>query len=356
MTGESQVHLIEQGGRGGVFQHTIELALEIQQSGRSVTVHTADDFENVGELPLTFCRCVKWRRDVRFRPLRLIALVTRYLVVTLPHLARASHRKIAHLQGQFGAGLYALTLIILKLTAARCIYTPHNTFARSGGRIQEALLRRAVRTADIAVCFSGSDLMRLRSMRARRTTLMPLLQYVPQPPIDLVAELRRKMSKRPDLPLVALIGQLRSDKGVEDFLAAIPKVTTACEFVIAGEDAGFAGMALAIRDRQGCSVRILVDYFDLISFVAMVQAADLVVAPYKRASSSGVVSVAARVGTATVAYPVGGLVTSGAILTDDTTPEALARSIDSELSSPDARLVALASSDELSWIEELYSR
>src|SRR3954453_5406306 len=93
-----KVHLVEQGGRGGVFQHTVAVAHALAQTGLEVKLHTARDAEFDPSTPgVTVCRCVEWYRGRRFRRLMIGA---RYLGSTLPHLARDIRKQdIAHVQG-----------------------------------------------------------------------------------------------------------------------------------------------------------------------------------------------------------------------------------------------------------------
>jgi glycosyltransferase involved in cell wall biosynthesis len=322
------LHLVEPGGRGGVYQHTLQVAQDLADAGFSVIVHTATDAEALPPPEVQYCGCYSWCRTFASRRIRLIVMVTRFLFRTLPHLALVTRGKLVHIEGLFAKGLFATCVAILHRTAAQCVFSPHNTFSRSGSSIEMWALRFSVRHADICVCFSNADRRRLLEMGARRVEVAPLVQYSPTPESDAVDRWRARLSG-PAKHLVVLAGQIRRDKGVADFLSAAAALVPRKDisFAIVGEDSGYAATALEICDQARLDVTVVAEYLELAEFVAVLRAADLVVAPYHRASSSGVVSLAARVGTPAVAYPVGGLIDSGAMLTATADPGALADTI-----------------------------
>jgi glycosyltransferase involved in cell wall biosynthesis len=321
------VHLVEPGGRGGVYQHTVQVAIELAEAGFDVVVHTSADAEALSAGNVRSCRCFSWCRTIPHRRLRLIAVISRFVLRTLPHLIYTTRRGFVHVQGQFAEGLFALCIGALSRTADVCVFSPHNTFSRSGSRTQRVALRHAVQRADICVCFAPSDEARLRELGARRVEMAPLVQFAPHVPDALIAEWRSRLADD-GTPLVVLAGQIRPDKGVDDFLIASTLVPPGrAAFAVVGEDAGYAARAIELRDRLVAPVTILVDYFDLVDFVAILRAADVVTAPYKQASSSGVIALASQVGTPSVAYPVGGLRSSGALLTEDPSAQGLANAV-----------------------------
>jgi len=79
------VHLIEQVGRGGIFQHTLALGAVLASKGVKVRLHTAADSEVVpGNTPIDVCPCVEWFRNGG--KLRKPLIASRYVLRTLPHL------------------------------------------------------------------------------------------------------------------------------------------------------------------------------------------------------------------------------------------------------------------------------
>ena len=126
--------------------------------------------------------------------------------------------------------------------------------------------------------------------------------------------------------------------------------------VIAGADAGYSAEATRLIDELGVDARIIVDYFDISDFVAVLSAATVVVAPYQRASSSGVLSIANRIGTPSVAYPVGGLVESATFLTEAPDPRSLAVTLDRVLELNHEQLRPSSEKwSESTWVTDLYA-
>jgi glycosyltransferase involved in cell wall biosynthesis len=77
-----------------------------------------------------------------------------------------------------------------------------------------------------------------------------------------------------------------------------------------------------------------IGFVELPEFMASIAAADVIVCPYDRASQSGVLAVAAALGTPTVATDVGGLAElAGVSVPPDDVP-ALRRAIDQQLAEP----------------------
>lgn len=347
------LHLIEPGGRGGVWQHTVEVAVETAATGRRVVVHTASDYEQL-DPSIDVCGCYSWLRGIRLRRVRLIAVVARFLLVTLPHLSHASASSLAHVQGQFGWGLYAVTIRVLKLRAHRVVYSPHNTFIRGKHAWQKVLLKWAIEGAQVNVCFAAADAQRLRELGASTVRQMPLVQYAPEPTPALISLWRERLAPSTGLPLFVLAGQIRPDKGIRDFLQASTLAVEPAQFAIVGEDAGFAEEAVKLRAFLDSPAKVHVGYLDMLDFAAVLACADAVVAPYPHASSSGVIALAMQLGTPALAYPVGGLVDSGAMLTQDSSPESLAATMDEAIHRGLSRGMPRSGVQAQPWIGRIY--
>ena len=97
------LHLVEFGGRGGVFQHTLAVAEKLSGDGFTVVFHTATDPEF--ELPnVSFCKCVNWRRENRlFRNSRLLK---DFIFQVIPHLIVATKNGSVWIQGMYRSEPY----------------------------------------------------------------------------------------------------------------------------------------------------------------------------------------------------------------------------------------------------------
>ncbi|MDG4792865.1 glycosyltransferase [Micromonospora sp. WMMD1082] len=298
-----RVHLIESGGRGGVFNHTVELAAGLVGLGADVVVHTADDCDAApASVPL--CHCVTWYRASPHRLVRQAGTSARYLLRTLPHLYRAiDAADVVHVQGMFA--LTPELLSVARRRKATIVASPHNTFVRShapgGGRA----LRSALGDADRVLVYSEADRRRLLDRGVANVARVPLVQWTPPADPALVERWRAELA--PDgAPLALLPGQVRDDKNPELFVRVLAELT-GWRGAVVGEDLGPGRRVDALIAATGAAVATAYRYLDVDEFTALVAAADVVVAPYEIASQSGVVAVAARLGVPTAVVPCGGL-------------------------------------------------
>jgi len=323
-----QVHFVEPGGRGGVFQHTAEIARMLARSGVQVIIHTASDFESVDLEHVGFCRCVRWHRTLRPQILRRPFIVGDYLIKTLPHLRRISEGRVVHVQGLFVSPLYALTLLRLRARSGRLVFSPHNTFSRAGRAWQERVLRKACRIPDVVVSYSSPDTARLERWAGTAVIQCPLVQLTPDVSPAAVQDWRSRLAVNTGEPLLMIAGQIREDKGVDAMIRASKLLRQSVQLAVVGEDKGDLERCQQIARDHGVHVAWVAEYLPLEAFAAAIAAADVVVLPYRQASQSGVLSLAAALGTPTVAYPVGGLCEAATVTAERSDERALAAAID----------------------------
>jgi len=309
-----RVHLVEQGGRGGVFQHTCALATILGSHGLEVRMHTASDPEFDATTPgVEVCGCVEW---FRHRPARRVLIASHYVGVTLPHLScDVTREDIVHVQGMWNPLLVALTLGLLRAKARRTVLSPHNTFARSGALVDELLLRWSCRVAQTTVVFSEFDRQNLQR-RDIDAVVSPLVQLVPDTTNHgSWRETWGAGSRR----VVLFAGQLRPDKGLDRLIEALREFDDPPLLAVVGEDKGALRSSMALADETGIPVHWSVGFQPLERFVGAIRAADVVVCPYARASQSGVLSIASALGVPSVATAVGGIGESAdeAVAADD---------------------------------------
>jgi glycosyltransferase involved in cell wall biosynthesis len=323
-------HIVEAGGRGGVYQHAVAVAEALRSSGVEVVLHTATDAELEPGAGVEVCRCVRWWRGLRPRQLRPPLIALTYLLVTLPHLARAVRRgDVYHFQGEFKSVLTTLGLILQRaLPGRRVVQSRHNTFSRHGGSLDEALMRLDARVAEATVVFSGADERRVSSWGGRPVR-SPLAQYLPPVTEDGVQEWRARWAGAGAVLLFA--GQVRPDKRLDLLIEAAALLEQPVVVAVVGEDMGHAESCREFAARRGVEVRWTLGYTPLASFAAALRAADVVVCPYDRASQSGVLAVASTVGTVTVATDVGGLGELSSVTVPPGDPVALARGLERAL-------------------------
>lgn len=299
-------HIVEVGGRGGVYQHAVAVADALAERGMPVTLHTATDSELQPSQAVRVCRCVRWFRGLRPGFLRPPLIAAAYLLGTLPHLARSVRRDdVYHFQGEFKSVLTTLGLILQRaLPGRRVVQSRHNTFSRHGGWVDNQLMPRDARICDATIVFTEPDEQAVRSWGGHPVR-SPLAQHVP--PVPAAARERWRERWKGAGVVLLFAGQVRRDKRLDLLLRAAAEMKHPVTVAVVGEDMGAAEACRADADRLGLDVRWDLGYVPLDDFVAAIEVSDVVVCPYEVASQSGVLAVARSVGTVTVATDVGGL-------------------------------------------------
>lgn len=298
-----RVHMIESGGRGGVFNHAVEVAAGLTELGVDVVVHTADDCDDA-PAAVTLCRCITWHRASPNRVVRQIRTSARYLLRTLPHLRRViGPEDIVHIQGMFA--LTPELVSVARHRNATVVASPHNTFVRSNAPGGGRALRSALQDSDRVLVYSDADRQSLLARGVANVVQVPLVQWTPPVNPALVECWRTEL--KPDGGKLALLpGQVRADKNPELFVQAMALLPD-WRGAVVGADLGPGRQVDALIAQTGAAVTTVYRYLDVDEFTALVAAADVVVAPYQIASQSGVLAVAARLGVPTAVAPCGGL-------------------------------------------------
>jgi glycosyltransferase involved in cell wall biosynthesis len=303
-----KVHLVEPLGRGGIFQHSVELARGLASGGLTVVIHSASDYERLKLVEgVKICGCVDWFREDRNWFSRRLRFVSSYLFSSLRHLRNATAGELVHVQGCFASPLYFVSLAALHHRSARLIFSPHNTFSRGGKSWEERLIPVAARNfADEVVAFSEADAIRMKRWGVGAQCL-PLVQVQPDLTSAQIEQWKQRLNIGDELPIVLVPGQIRSDKGIDTVLEAVRNLNIDVQLAVLGEDKGDLARVKDLADQLGVTVAWEVGYFDLDDFAAAIAAADVVAVAYEQASQSGVLSLASALGTVSVATPVGGL-------------------------------------------------
>jgi glycosyltransferase involved in cell wall biosynthesis len=317
-----RIHLVESGGRGGVFNHSVAVAAGLTGLGLDVVLHTATDHDPADpSVPL--CRCIAWHRRSSKRWVRQARTSARYLARTLPHLAtRIGARDVVHIQG-----LFAMTpelIAVARSRRATVVCSPHNTFVRQRHAGGSRAMASALSRADRVLVYADVDRERV-SRDAADIGVVPLLQWVPPVDPELRAGWRRSLGAE-NVKLAVMPGQVRADKNPDVFVEALAGLP-GWRGAVVGEDLGpGASLDQRIRDTDA-PVTTIYRYLSVDEFTALVAAADVIAAPYSVASQSGVLAVAAALGVPRAVTPVGGLVELATAVARDTTAAALREAI-----------------------------
>jgi glycosyltransferase involved in cell wall biosynthesis len=328
-----RIHLVEAGGRGGVYQHAVAVAQALAGRGERVVLHTATDAELGPGGHVGLCRCVRWHRDDTTR-LRGPRIALDWLTRTVPHLARAVGRgEVVHFEGEFKPVLTSPLLLVERaFPGRRVVQSLHNTFARSDSPVDDALIRAGIRLTDAVVVFSRHDADQVERLGGT-AVVSPLAQYTP--PVEPAAVARwRERWKTGDGAVLLFAGQIRPDKRLDLAIRASTELDRDHVLAVVGEDKGDAERCRRLARELGVDVSWTVDYIPLDDFVAALAAADVVVCPYDRASQSGVLAVTRKVGTRSVASAVGGLAELATATAPPGDAVALARAVQDALDAP----------------------
>ena len=302
-----EIHLFEPSGFAGVFQHCCRLGQLLDRRGLRVVLHTGHQHERVATGGVELCPCSWWPRDEPRSARRSALIAARFVTRTLPHLRRAvAPDAVLHVEGISAAG--PLTLLALgsgRLARRRVVYSPHDTFSRRGG-IDARLLRMALRVPHALIVHSEADVEVLRAA-GLASHLSPLVQLVPSPAEGERQAWRTEWAAGDDVKVVLFAGCIRPEKRLDLLVSSARSWPRDRKLAVVGEDRGAWTEAARLAREQGVEIAARVEFVDLPEFTAALAAADVVVAPYERASQSGVLSVARQLGVATVAAGVGGL-------------------------------------------------
>jgi glycosyltransferase involved in cell wall biosynthesis len=314
--------MIEQGGRGGVTDYTIELVRALAAEGWSITLATAADhtfppIEGVvvrpvfhyvrGDTPLGHA--------LRRHGLGRIANGLRFLLA-LPRLMRLARRvDIVHTQGWELPQIGLLAIACLRITGTPVIETAHNTFERPDAgaflRMRHLLARLTSRLTARTIVHTQADLARLSGWR-QGAVVIPHGEYGGLASrggnADRTAA-RAALGIADGAPVTLMFGQLRTDKGLPDLVQAVRRVPS-LHLLIGGQDlGGLAGVRAELDDPELTGrVTLREGFLDMREAAEMFAAADTVALPYRTSSQSGVLLLAYGFGRPVVIYPRGGMV------------------------------------------------
>lgn len=292
-----RVTLVEAGGSGGVFQHSLAVGIALAEDGVAVRIITAKDAE-IDDGRIQLSRVLDWHRKSRF--LRGPRILASFVFHFVPTALRA--KGVVWVQGSFKPGLTLWLLLLLRIKGASLLYSPHTLFSRHGGAIESLLFNLCIRIGGKIVVYNESDFAELL-LRGKSPTLAPLAMYVPPLRAEVVLKWQEYVAT--NQITVCSVGQLRVDKN-------LPLLVRSCaaagrRVLIAGQDAG----ALADISREGALhpdvAHVIEAYLEMDDLAAILYVVGVAALPYSVASQSAVAVLARAYGCTTIAYEVGGL-------------------------------------------------
>ena len=317
VTGRSRVILIAPGPgpRGGISQFNAELTRRLREMGVSATIlayrRTYPVFSRAGRQGIDpSARQEDVPSDSRLVP---------WLPWTWAGAAATIRRERPDVVVfQWWHPITALSCWYVarraRRSGARVVFVCHNAWPHEGFPLAQGLTRLALRTAHSLVALSDSVASELRSLLPKMA-----VSVVPHPPVSVLEPTpdlspnpwRDRIDARPDAKIVLFFGNVRPYKGLRDLIDAFPSVTASTDavLVVAGtffepiEDYRSRIGDLGIGD----SVRLFDEYVPNEEVAPLFELSDLVVLPYRSASQSGVIPLAATLGKPVVSTKVGAL-------------------------------------------------
>jgi glycosyltransferase involved in cell wall biosynthesis len=312
--------MIEQGGRGGVTDYTVELLRGLAAEGWSITLASADDHLYPSISGVVTEPVFHYLRETSpigrlLRRRRLGRLVNgARFVLSVPALMRLSRRAdLVHTQGWELPELGLVAIMGLRLAGATVVQTSHSTFERYG-RFTSArrLVRQATaRLTAATIVHTEADLARLPPDARAKALVIPHGEYGGLARTGGEADRdssRAALGIAPEVPVTLLFGQLRADKGLGELLQALQRLP-ALHLLIGGKDLGaLSEVAQQLQSPQLAGrVTVREGFLEMSEAAQLFAAADTVALPYPAASQSGVLLLAYGFHRPVIVYPVGGL-------------------------------------------------
>ena len=345
-TGRGRVTLIAPGpgARGGIAQFNAELTRRLRELGASATILAYRRTYPV------FARAGRQGADPSVH--REDVPSSRRLVPWLPWTwlsAAATIRRESPdvVVFQWWHPITALSSWYVARRArragARIMFVCHNAWPHEGFPFARGLTRLALRTAHSLVALSdpvASELTRLLPETA--------VSVIPHPAFSALQSAssspdlwRERIDAPPQAKIVLFFGNVRAYKGVRDLIDAFPQVTAATSAVLVVAGTFFE----SIEDYRarieelglGDSVRLFDEYVPNEEVAPLFTLSDLVVLPYRSASQSGVIPLAATFRKPVVATNVGALpdtLADTGVVVPPEDPDALGRAIVRALEKP----------------------
>ena len=334
------------GTRGGIAQFNGELARVLQDAGAEATIlaysRTYPPFSRAGRqgpdpsrrqenvrsnavlvpwLPWTWLRA---RRTLRAVSPQIVVFQWWHPITSLStwYLARFARR-----------------------LRARVVFVCHNASPHESFPLSRALTRLTLRDGDLLISLSEVVARELRCLAPKAR-----ISVVPHPPYSVLADeasaaIREKwdtrIGVRAGMKIVLFFGNIRPYKGLRDLVDAFPRVAAAHDamLVVAGTFFESVDSYRARIHELGLidSVCLFDEYIPNEDVTTLFAISDLVVLPYRSASQSGVIPLAAMFRKPVVTTNVGGLpeaLAGSGVIVPPSDPEALGAAVVAALETP----------------------
>lgn len=281
--------------KGGISQHTARLAEGFEAIGGEVKRLSWS-----AQYPKRLYK--RDQRDSEAKPTEGVLWCLRWWDPTSWVRAGLAVRKLDVLVTSYVSPVHAVPLAVLRLVARRprLVTHVHNVVPHESMPFQEQLAKLVLGQADVLVCHAESirnDLLErgFDGDKILVTSHPPDLNVVPSP------------LPSPKPTRLLFLGLIRRYKGLDLLLDAFALLPTDLdvELVVAGEP--WEDHGINFDEVTDSRIDLRLGYVADEDMVELINSSHLLVAPYRHATQSGVVSLALNAGRPVVATAVGGL-------------------------------------------------
>ena len=226
-------------------------------------------------------------------------------------------------------GWFTLWLCCIRMSGLKLVWTVHNVLPHGPVFGDDVAARRAlVEASDLVIAHSAAALRELSSLGAipRKSAVIP---HGPIGPVQHPAELRTPGTGGAPRRLL-FFGKVRDYKGVEELLAALASVPNdlAIQLLVAGDcdDHALRQRLHVLAQDTGGRVALRLEEIPDAEVTSLLAAADVVVIPYRRITTSGTAMLALAHGRPLIVPELGSLadLPDGAVVRYDGTVPGLA--------------------------------
>ena len=321
---DKKLEIIEPGGFGGVYQHSVALAARVEELFEKVTIHTSKSPEIIIGGAFQICECFNWfRSDKKYK--RKIRFSLYFIFKTWPHLMWKARNSFVNLQG-ISIPIMSLIMVIgFRTLRHKVVYTPHNLFARDKGKIAQLILKACIAFSSLIITFSKSD---TKYLNDKNIECFPAPLFMPKYPLDpgRVNLWEKRIRKNGKITLL-MAGQLRLDKGLFDLEELMLNMGESYILAVVGKSTTAEAEVILNRLKKQDNIMVIDEYLDFADFYTLISISDYVLLPYKLASQSGIIELASSLNVPTISYPVGALWERATYITENPNPQSMAKTI-----------------------------
>jgi glycosyltransferase involved in cell wall biosynthesis len=302
------------GGHGGMNYYDFELAAGLVAAGAEVTLYTCDITDVPPLLPFKVSRTFKKIWGDGHKSLRALRFVFSLLHTLFD--ARKKKIKLVHYHFFHYTILELFTITSARLLRFKIVVTTHDIESFTGRNSIKTACQLLKKTDEIIAHnhVSKNELIMLTGFPVDRVKVIPHGNYLNSVhPTLTPVEARKKLNMAPDIPVLLFFGQIKTVKGLDVLLQALPAVIAEfpkLKLVIAGkvwkDDFSIYDKLIQKKNIQE-NIELHIKYIPNNEVGIFYRSADLIILPYKKIYQSGVLLMAMSYGLPAIASDIDGM-------------------------------------------------